>query len=53
MRNWLRSYAYSAGIAWWLFAAAGAGALAVALLTVGFQALRAAQTDPVRALKYE
>ncbi len=53
MRNWLQRFAYRTNIAWWLFAAAGAGALAVALLTVSFQALRAAQTDPVKALKHE
>jgi ABC-type antimicrobial peptide transport system permease subunit len=53
MRNWLKGFAYRTEIAWWLFAAAGAGALAVALVTVGFQAVRAAQTVPVRALKYE
>jgi putative ABC transport system permease protein len=52
-KNWLQGFAYKAGVAWWLFAAAGTGALAIALLTVGFQAFRAAQTDPVRALKYE
>jgi ABC-type antimicrobial peptide transport system permease subunit len=53
MRNWLQQFAYKTNIAWWLFAAAGAGALVVAMLTVSFQALRAAQTDPVKALKYE
>jgi hypothetical protein len=53
MRNWLQQFAYKTNIAWWLFAAAGAGALLVAMLTVSFQALRAAQTDPVKALKYE
>jgi ABC-type antimicrobial peptide transport system permease subunit len=53
MTGWLRRFAYRAPIAWWLFAAAGAGGLAVALLSVGFQALRAAHADPVRALKYE
>jgi putative ABC transport system permease protein len=53
MRKWLRGFAYSAGIPWWMFAAAGSGALALALLTVGGQAFRAARTDPVRALKYE
>jgi predicted permease len=53
MRNWLQQFAYKTNIAGWLFAAAGGGALVVAMLTVSFQALRAAQTDPVKALKYE
>jgi predicted permease len=53
MRNWLQGFAYRSTLAWWLFAAAGVGALAVALLTVGYQAVRASRLDPVRALKYE
>ncbi len=53
MKSWLRSYAYNPGIAWWLFAAAGAGTLAIALLTVSFQAFRASRTNPATALKCE
>ncbi len=53
MRGWLQGYAYRTGIAWWLFALVGAGTLVIALLTVSFQSLRAAQADPVKALKYE
>jgi putative ABC transport system permease protein len=53
MHNWLQGFAYKTDIAWWIFLASGAGALFVALLTVSFQALRAAQTNPVEALKYE
>jgi len=53
MRGWLQQFAYRTNIAWWLFPAAGAGALLIAMITVSFQALRAAQTDPVKALKYE
>ncbi len=52
-RSWLAGFAYRTSVAWWLFAAAGAGAFAVALLTVGFQAVRAAQSNPVDCLKYE
>jgi ABC-type antimicrobial peptide transport system permease subunit len=53
MRNWLQGFAYKTEIAWWLFLVSGAGAMIVALLTVSLQALRAAQTNPVKALKYE
>ena len=53
MTNWLQGFAYRSAVAWWLFVLAGTGALAVALLTVSFQAFRASQTDPARALKYE
>jgi putative ABC transport system permease protein len=52
-RNWLQGFAYKTDIAWWLFPLVGTGTLVVALLTVSFQALRAARTDPVNALKYE
>jgi putative ABC transport system permease protein len=53
MRGWLRQFAYKMPISWWIFAAAGAGALLVALPTVSLQALRAARANPVEALKYE
>ena len=53
LRHWLSLFAFRTNIAWSLFALTGAGTLAVALLTVSFQALRAARTDPVSALKYE
>jgi putative ABC transport system permease protein len=53
MRTWLRGYAYRTGIAPWLFVLAGGGALAIALATVSFQAVRAARANPVIALKCE
>jgi putative ABC transport system permease protein len=52
-KNWLQGFAYRTEPALGLFAAAGAGALLLALLTVGFQAIRAALSNPVDALKYE
>jgi len=53
MRNWLQGFAYRSDLPWWLFAATGAGALAIALATVSFQAFRVSRTDPALALKYE
>jgi putative ABC transport system permease protein len=55
MRSWLRGFAYHINInhQWVFFVLAGASALAIALLTVGFQAIKAAWADPVKALKYE
>jgi putative ABC transport system permease protein len=53
MKNWLQGFAYRSPIVWWLFAASGAGALAVALLAVSSQAFRASRVDPARSLKYE
>jgi ABC-type antimicrobial peptide transport system permease subunit len=53
MKSWLRGFAFRVPQPWWVFAGAGAGALAIAMLTVSFQAIRAAVADPVSALKYE
>jgi predicted permease len=53
MNNWLASYAYRTDIHWWVFAAAGLGAILIALLTVSFQAIRAALANPVRTLRSE
>ncbi len=51
--KWLEKFAYRPAFGWWLFLAATAGSLAIALATVGYQALRAALANPVEALKYE
>lgn len=53
MNNWLQSFAYRIEIGWWVFALAGALALLIALLTVSYQAIRAALANPVKALRYE
>ncbi len=53
MRSWLGGYAYRTTLSAWIFVLAGAVALAIAMLTVGYQALRAASADPVKAIKYE
>lgn len=53
MRNWLQAFAYRITIGIDVFLFAGLAALAIALLTVSYQALRAARTNPVESLKYE
>jgi putative ABC transport system permease protein len=53
MRSWLARFAYRIDVPWTVFVAAGLLSLLVAWLTVLYQATRAAQTDPVRALRYE
>jgi putative ABC transport system permease protein len=52
-RRLLDSYAYRTSITVWIFLTAGVLAMAIALLTVSFQAVRAAKTDPADALRYE
>lgn len=53
MQNWLRNYQYHTTISWWIFLSAGAGALAITLLTVSFQSLKAAVANPVKSLRIE
>ncbi len=53
MSDWLSNYPYHTPIHWWIFAAAGAGALLIALCTVIAQALKAALANPVNTLRSE
>ncbi|MCC6281622.1 MAG: ABC transporter permease, partial [Saprospiraceae bacterium] len=53
MSEWLLNYEYRTGISWWIFAAAGFGALGITLLTVSVQAIRAATINPVKSLRSE
>lgn len=53
MREWLQGFAYQVGIQWWIFPVTGLFAILVALLTVGFQSVKAALMDPVKSLKRE
>jgi hypothetical protein len=53
MHNWLMQYALRAELAWWVFAATGAGALGIALATVSYESIKAALMNPVRSLKNE
>ena len=53
MNQWLQDFAYKVDISWWIFALAGISALVIALVTVSYQAVRAALTNPVKSLKTE
>jgi ABC-type antimicrobial peptide transport system permease subunit len=53
MGQWLSNFTYRVGMAWWLFAGAGGLALIIALLTVSFQSIKAAQANPVDSLRNE
>ena len=53
MNRWLGDFAYRIEIGWGVFVLAGALALLIALLTVSWQAIRAALANPVKALRYE
>ncbi|MDR2233609.1 MAG: ABC transporter permease [Tannerella sp.] len=50
MNQWLAGFAYRTGIPWWLFVTVGCMSVGIALLTVGFQAVKAAMANPARAI---
>jgi putative ABC transport system permease protein len=53
MQKWLSDFAYRIDLQWWMFAGAGVMAIVIALLTVGFQSVRAALANPVKSLRSE
>ncbi|HEX9959073.1 MAG TPA: ABC transporter permease, partial [Fibrella sp.] len=53
MNQWLQSFAYKIEIDWWVFALSGTLAVGIALLTVGFQGIKAALMNPVNSLRSE
>ncbi|ARK11087.1 ABC transporter permease [Fibrella sp. ES10-3-2-2] len=53
MHRWLQGFAYKIDIEWWMFALAGTLAVTIALLTVSFQSIKAALTNPVNSLRSE
>jgi putative ABC transport system permease protein len=53
MNNWVQTYTYHANVSWWIFFVAGCGALIITLLTVSYQAIKAAIANPVKSLRTE
>jgi len=53
MHKWLQDYVYRINISWWMFIAGGVLAIVIALVTVSFQAIKAAITNPVKSLRTE
>jgi len=53
MHQWLQNYAYRITISWWVFVVAGVMAMLIALLTISFQAIRAALSNPIINLRTE
>jgi putative ABC transport system permease protein len=51
--KWLQSFAYRTDIHWWIFALAAGCALLIALLTLSFQAIKAAIANPIKSLRTE
>jgi putative ABC transport system permease protein len=53
MDKWLRDFAYRIPIDWWIFLLAGLTAILVAVLTISYQAIRAAMANPVKSIGTE
>jgi len=53
MNKWLQGFAYHEPVQWWIFVTAGLAAILIALITVSFQAIKAAIANPVRSLRSE
>jgi len=53
MNKWLQGFVYHQPVQWWIFAAAGLVAILIALITVSFQAIKAAIANPVKSLRSE
>lgn len=53
LQEWLLSFPYHTEMAWWVFAGSAGGAIALTLLTVSYQAIRAAMANPVKSLRSE
>lgn len=53
MSTWLAEFAYRTELSWWIFAVAGIVSVLIALVTISFQAIRAALANPVASLKTE
>ena len=53
MYNWLQNYSYRAPIQWWVFAMAGVVSILIAIITVSYQAIKAAIANPVKSLRTE
>ncbi|MBN1480742.1 ABC transporter permease [candidate division KSB1 bacterium] len=53
MNKWLQNFAYRTHMGWWMYIIAGILVLVIALLTISWQAIRAATANPVESLRYE
>ena len=53
MDGWLQKFDYHTTISWWIFGLACLGALVITLITVSYQAIKAALSNPVKSLKTE
>lgn len=53
MHSWLQRYTYHTALSWWVFAVTCFGSLAITLLTISYQSIKAALANPVKSLRSE
>lgn len=53
LQQWLRNFAYRVTVGWWVYALAGLAAILISMLTIGYQAVKAALANPVNSLRAE
>jgi hypothetical protein len=53
INQWLQQYEYRVEVSWWIFAVTGGLTVLITLLTVSYQALRAALENPVKSIRSE
>jgi ABC-type antimicrobial peptide transport system permease subunit len=53
MHEWLQQYQYRTEVSWWIFAVTACSVLVITLLTVSYQSVKAAMTNPVKSLRTE
>lgn len=53
MNQWLEAYPYRVTIEWWVFVLAASLAMLIALLTISYQAIKAARANPIKSLRTE
>ncbi|MBD1392276.1 ABC transporter permease [Mucilaginibacter glaciei] len=53
MHIWLQDFAYRVGIQWWVITSAGLAAIVIAFVTISFQSIKAALSNPVKSLRSE
>jgi putative ABC transport system permease protein len=53
MNKWLQDFAYRQNIQWWVLVTAGGAAILIAFITISFQSIKAALTNPVTSLRSE
>jgi len=53
MHQWLQDFAYKIEISWWIFVLAAAISVMIALITISYQAIKAAVANPVKSLRME